>query len=38
MNHYDESYGYEFWKKLQMPAVYCIAFEENRITLKCIQN
>lgn len=26
---YDEKYGYEFWKSLDMPAIYCMRFHQN---------
>lgn len=38
MNHYDASYDYEFWKKLQMPAVFCMVFEDTHTTIEYILN
>ncbi len=30
MNYFDNTYGYVFWKSLQMPAIYRLRFEDNR--------
>ncbi|MCA1056566.1 histidine phosphatase family protein [Rossellomorea aquimaris] len=32
MNHFDEQYGYEFWKGLEMPDIYKLTFEGNEMT------
>jgi len=30
MKHYDLKYDYEFWKKLSMPDIYCLVFEDKK--------
>lgn len=30
MNHFDEQYGFEFWKQLAMPDIYKLSFEHDR--------
>ncbi|WP_335871472.1 histidine phosphatase family protein [Bacillus sp. 2205SS5-2] len=32
MNHYDQQYDYNFWKKLAMPDIYQLTFEDHQLT------
>ncbi|MGR3763345.1 histidine phosphatase family protein [Rossellomorea sp. NS-SX7] len=32
MNHFDERYGFDFWKKLEMPDIYKMTFEGKSLT------
>lgn len=29
MNHFDQKYGIDFWKELEMPDVYCLTFDHQ---------
>ncbi|MCQ6561235.1 histidine phosphatase family protein [Paenibacillus mendelii] len=31
MNHYDEQYGYEFWKQTSKPDIYKLVFDHQRL-------
>lgn len=31
LNYYDQTYGYEFWRKLDMPDAYKVVFEDKKI-------
>ncbi|PFG07274.1 2,3-bisphosphoglycerate-dependent phosphoglycerate mutase [Bacillus sp. es.034] len=31
MNYFDEKYGVEFWRELEMPDVYCLAFHDRNL-------
>jgi 2,3-bisphosphoglycerate-dependent phosphoglycerate mutase len=31
MNYFDRKYDYEFWKKLSMPDIYKLSFDDNKV-------
>lgn len=31
MNYFDNRYGFDFWKCLEMPDIYKLSFEENKL-------
>jgi 2,3-bisphosphoglycerate-dependent phosphoglycerate mutase len=31
MNYFDETYGVEFWRELEMPDIYCLTFDDANL-------
>ncbi|MCR8849511.1 histidine phosphatase family protein [Rossellomorea sp. SC111] len=31
MNYFDETYGVEFWRELEMPDIYCLSFDDANL-------